>query len=249
MRLKTIVGKLMFGNLDTNEANLGQRVQEQIAADLALQPVAEFAELLDLKDLKGDSTGYVKVYGADKLERMAFLSIDIMPGMRYFNIHIIPDHHYKLPRFNFEGMVSTKGSQLSMDLYPDHDIVLDFDFIRHNYFPLSASYEKAKKHPLIHPEPSRLPHMRALCSPYFLLANKVPAEALADMEGFALAYLKTWIGLYKNAQRVTEEEAQCQLHRRQLIARTIIDNDPDRSRVVNVYGEQTTCAIERAAML
>ena len=146
-------------------------------------------------------------------------------------------------------MVCNTGSQLSMDLYPDHDIVLDFDFIRDNYAGLVPVYEKAKAHKLIHPEPSRLPHMRALCSPYFLLANKVPPEAAGDMERFALAYLDEWLGLYERAGKVSDEEAERQRERRLHIARTIIENDPDRDKVVNTYGEETTCAIEKAAML
>jgi hypothetical protein len=249
VRLKNIMGKLLFGELGNELSAVGQRVEQQIGKDLALQPVPEFAYLADLKDLKGDSTGYIKSYTADKLEKMAFLSIDIMTGMRYFNIHIIPDHHYKLPRFSFEGMVCNRGSQLSMDLYPDHDIVLDFAFIRDNYQGVAKIWEKAKKHKEIHPEPSRLPHMRALCSPYFLLGNSMPAEVLGDMETYALGYFQQWLALYHRAERVSDEVAEQQLHRRLLIARTIIENDPDRDKVVNTYGEETTANIEKAAML
>jgi Ferredoxin-dependent bilin reductase len=249
MRIKNIVGKLVFGELSADLASFGQRVEQQIEKDLELQPIVGFEALRDLKDLRGDSTGYVKAFSADKLEKMAFLSIDIMPGMRYFNIHIIPDHHYKLPRFNLEGMVSTKGSQVSTDLYPDLDIVLDFAFIRDNYAGVAQIYEKAKKAAEFRPEPSRLPHMRALCSPYFLLGNGMTPEALAKMEEYSLGYFAQWLKMYHRAEYLDEEHAVAQLHRRQLIARTIIENDPDRDKVVNTYGEEMTCRIEQAAML
>ena len=98
-------------------------------------------------------------------------------------------------------------------------------------------------------EPSRLPHLRALCSPYFLLANKVPAEQLGDMQSYAMKYFDEWLKIYRNAELLPDDEAQRRLDRRLTIAHMIIDNDPDRHQVVNTYGEETTQLIEQAAML
>ncbi|ARN73200.1 hypothetical protein [Oceanicoccus sagamiensis] len=249
MGLKNIIGKLVFGELSGELSEFGLAVEQRVVRELNAQPHSQFAELLDLKNLKGESTGYVRAFKADKLEKIASLSIDIMPGMRYFNIHIIPEPHYNIPRYNFEGMVTTKGSQLSMDLYHDMDIVMDFEFINQHYSGLAKTFAKAKKHKSIRLEPSKLPHMRALCSPYFLLANKVSSEDIYTMQHYAMSYLDEWLKIYRQAELLSAEAAETRLDRRLHIARMIIDNDPDRHQVVSTYGEELTQLIERAAML
>lgn len=249
MNLKNIVGKLIFGELRVDENNFARDIEQSMIETLQAQPKPEFDSLLDLQNLRGENTGYVKVFSAPKLDRAASLSIDIMPGMRYFNIHIIPDHHFNIPRFNVEGMITTKGSQISMDLYPDMDLIENYDYIKKYYTGIENTYLKAKQNKQIRIEPSRLPHMRALCSPYFLMANKIPRESLPDMENYAKQYFQQWLNIYHAALPLTENQAEFRLRRRQWIARTIIDNDPDRDKVVDTYGEEKTQLIEQAAML
>jgi hypothetical protein len=249
VNIKKFFAKLVFGELNVSQASTGLAVENRMVKALQATPNETFDELLQLNNLQNENTGYVHVYAADKIDRATSLSIDILPGMRYFNIHIIPDHHYDIPRFNFEGMVTTKGSQLSMDLYPDQDIVMNFDVINQHYKQIERTYLKAKQHREIKIEPSRLPHMRALCSPFFLLANKIPESSLSDMETFALQYFEEWLKIYKTAELLTDDEAEFRLQRRKIIAKTIVDNDPDRDKVVDVFGEKTTILIEKASLL
>ncbi len=240
---------MVFGELPAELGEFGLPVEQRLVDALAAEPMEKYSALLDLKNTQGESTGYVRTYSAPRMAKLACLSINILPGMRYFNIHAIPDHHYRVPRFNFEGMVTTKGSQVSMDLYPDMDVIMNFDYILEHYSPLTKIYDKAKQHKHIQPEASRLPHMRALCSPYFLLASKVPQEHINNMQTWALGYLEQWLKIYQSQAEPEPVGAAQRLQRRELIARTIIENDPDRDKVVSTYGEQTTQAIEEAAML
>ncbi len=249
MVMKQLLGRLVFGKLSDDLASYGQPVEDKLVSALNAEPIDRFADLHDLKNLKGESTGYVKTWTAPHMDRLASLSIDILPGMRYFNIHAIPDHNYLIPRFNFEGMISTRGSQASMDLYPDEDVIDNYSLIQHRYAVLDDTYNRAKKHKHIHIEASRLPHMRALCSPYFLMAKSVSAESVGEMQDWALNYVDAWLAIWKSAERLDEATANARLDRRIKIARLIIDNDPDRHKVVDVYGEEMTQAIERATML
>jgi hypothetical protein len=249
VNIKNLIGRMIFGELSTELSQFGLAVEKRLVEALNATPMEKYADLLDLKNTKGESTGYVRAYEAPRMEKLACLSIDIMPGMRYFNIHAIPDHHYDVPRFNFEGMVTTKTSQVSMDLYPDMDVIMNFDYINRHYGGVAKIYEKAKKHKNIRPEASRLPHMRALCSPYFLLANGVEGEHIFDMQNWALAYLEEWLGIYQAQGELDPSGSKHRLERRLHVARTIIENDPDRDKVVSTYGEHTTQMIEAAAML
>lgn len=249
MNIKKLAARLIFGELPSELSQFGLAIEERLVEALGATPMDKYKGLLDLKNIQGESTGFVRAYQAPRMEKLACLSIDILPGMRYFNIHAIPDHHYMVPRFNFEGMVTSKGSQVSMDLYPDMDVVMNFNFIRDNYAGLAKTYEKAKQHKHINVQASRLPHMRVLCSPYFLLANSVQAEHIYDMQGWARKYLDEWLKIYHAQKELEPSGAQQRLQRRLQIARTIIENDPDRDKVVSTYGEATTQAIEEAAML
>ncbi len=249
MNIKKLAAKLIFGELSGELAEFGLAIESRLVEALGAGPMARYEHLLDLKNLQGESTGYVRAYEASRMAKLACLSIDIKPGMRYFNIHAIPDHRYLVPRFNFEGMVTSRGSQVSMDLYPDMDVVQNFDYLFRYYAGLDKVYDKAKNHKDIVIEPSRLPHMRALCSPYFLMAKSVQPEHIYDMQSWAETYLDVWLQIYREQGELSEEGAQLRLTRREIIARTIIENDPDRDKVVGVYGEETTQAIEEAAML
>jgi hypothetical protein len=249
MSLLKIFGKLWYGNLTADLEQLGKNAEQKILDSLDLAPIEKFNDLLDLKNLKGDSTGYLKAYTGDKIDRVSLLSIDIMPGMRYINLHVIPDHHYMVPRFSYEGMVTTKGSLMSADLYADIDPIMQYDFIDEKYQGVEKIYAKAKKHKSIELQASRLPHMRAMCSPYFLRAGKVSAEDVVDFENIALGYFDEWLSIFKNAPKISEEEAADRLKRRQHMAHVIQTKDPDRAMVVKIYGEETTLAIEKASLL
>jgi len=249
LNIRNLMGRMIFGQLPPELAEFGLEVENKLVNALGAKPMAKYSALLDLKNTRGESTGYVRAYEAPRMAKLACLSINIMPGMRYFNIHAIPDHHYEVPRFNFEGMLTTKTSQVSMDLYPDMDVIMNFDYINRHYQGVAKVYEKAKKHSTIKPEASRLPHMRALCSPYFLLANGVEGENIFDMQTWALAYLDEWLKIYNAVEQLDAAGASHRLERRLHVARTIIENDPDRDKVVSTYGEETTQAIEEAAML
>ena len=62
-------------------------------------------------------------------------------------------------------------------------------------------------------------------------------------------YLDAWLGMYRSASQLDAEATEERQKRRDHMQDCIISLDPDRNRVVAVYGEDTTRAIERASML
>ena len=227
----------------------GKHIEERIVSELALEPMTRFDELLDLKNLKGESTGHIKVFSGERIEKASSLSIDIAPGMRYFNIHIVPDPGYRIPRYLFEGMLTSRGSQVSMDLFPDVDEAMNIDYLKTNFDGVRKIYDEARKNDRLKFENSRQMHMRAFASPFFLCIFDTPEDTLAELETIAARYLDEWFGLYGNAVSVTPEEAERTRQRRLHMAQTLIAEDPDRHMVVQIYGEETTSAIEEANML
>jgi hypothetical protein len=226
-----------------------KRIEDRIVLELALEPMTRFEHLLDLKNLNGQSTGYIKVFSADRIEKASSLSIDIAPGMRYFNIHVIPDPGHRVPRYLFEGMLTSRGSQVSMDLFPDVDAVMNVAYLKANFDSVNKIYDEARQNEHLNFENSRQMHMRAFASPFFLCIFDAPQDALSDLEAYAGRYLDEWLTLFNAAEPVAPEEAEKTRERRAHMARTLIAEDPDRHMVVQIYGEETTSAIEEANML
>ncbi|MCP4002097.1 MAG: hypothetical protein GY727_14405 [Gammaproteobacteria bacterium] len=229
-------------------AGFGQSIEERIISELGATPSDQFPELEDVKNPAGESTGYVHVFKAEKLDKAACMSINVMPGGRYFNIHIIPQAQYNIPRFNFEGMVTSHGSKISMDLYPDIDVIMDIHKFKELCSGVTSIYDKARKSEITF-QPSRYTHMRAFCSPYFLNAPDVAPKNLTILEEIANQYFDVWLNIYHAAELLGAREAEERQLRREHIARTIVEMDPDRDMIVKVYGEEAVCSIEAAMMV
>ena len=236
---------------DTNTGpiyTLGQALEERITSTLDAKPIERFDALLDLKNLAGDSTGYVRAFSADKLEKGTSVSINMMPGVRYFNIHLIPDPQFDIPRFLFEGMLMAQGSQVSMDLFPDFDVITGIESYLERYASVGDIYEEARVDEHFVLEPSRILHMRAFASPVFLLTTSLSEDVLPIIESYAERYFDAWLDMYQNADRLSDREAAMRKVLRKNIGDTIKRLDPDRHMVVTIYGEETTCLIEEANM-
>jgi hypothetical protein len=230
----------------------GQALEQRIMQDVDAAQLDEFADLLDLKNLAGDSTGYVKTFSGKNLTKGSSVSIDLAPGVRYFNIHIIPEPHYDIPRFVYEGMLMKDtmgpGSQVSMDLFPDTDAVEHVESILRQYAAVGEVYEEARQDDRFQLQPSRLMHMRAFSSPVFFLVLSVPEDNLSAVENYANGYYEAWLDMYRHPNRLTPAEGETRQQRRKHIGDMIVKHDPDRFRVVAVYGEETTQLIEKASM-
>ena len=229
-------------------ATFGSSIEERIKTDLHGTLTNEFSDVAEIKNLQGANTGYVRVYTADKLIKACCLSIDVMPGARYFNIHIHPEARYLIPRFGFEGMVSTRGSQVSMDFYTDMDQMMHVRELTEMCANVSSIWDEAKASEL-DIQPSRFAHMRALASPYFLNSINTTEAQLPQVEAIANRYFDEWLKIYSAPRELNDAEAADRWSRREHFANTVIELDPDRDMIVQVFGEDTTQAIERCVML
>jgi hypothetical protein len=227
---------------------VGKSFEERIVSGLGAEPTDTYASLADLKNLQGESTGYVKGWSGDRLVKAVSLSISVGPG-RYFNIHLIPEARYDAPRLLFEGMLMPGGSQVSVELFSDVDVVTNFERLNTRYQAVTRIYEEARLDERILLEPSRQPHMRAFASPWFLLVSKTPDATLPVLEGYAKRYFDAWLDVLQSAQVVSDEDAAAKQAWREYLAESIIKHDTDRPMVVQVYGEETVSCIEDAMML
>ncbi|MFT4592199.1 MAG: hypothetical protein ACI80M_001525 [Gammaproteobacteria bacterium] len=230
-------------------ANTGKAMESKVVAALGATPATGFDDLQQLLTLKGDNTGYTRVWYADRIKKISSMSIDIMPGKaRYFNLQIIPNDNLRVPRFVFEGLVMGHSSQVSVDLYPDMDMVTNLDWLTSAYAGVNAYYDELRKSDEFQLGVSRLPHMRTFCSPVFALAPAMSIDTVPAFEEAAGRYFDFWLAMFEQAQECDSAEAAARAERRKLISDATIALDPDRKMVVGVYGEELTQRIETAAM-
>lgn len=228
-------------------AEFGAPLVEHMLTRLGAVAEAGYEQLAEIRNLAGDATGCARVYKAARLHKLTHLSIDIMPGARYFNIVIAPEPHIDAPRFAHEGMVSTHGSQVSLDLYYDQDLAANIREFVARSAGLTEIYNEAKASdiPFV---PSRQVHMRAFCSPHFLNVFGATGEQLPTLADFAMRYFNEWCAMFDSAAELDAAVAAERAARRRHMADTVIELDPDRNMVVQVYGEDIVAAIEQAVM-
>ena len=227
--------------------DFGTSVMNRMITELGARETDDYPQLRDIKNLAGASTGYVHVYKAPRLVKATHLSVNVAPGARYFNIHIAPEVHYNVPRYSLEGMVTSQGSQVSMDMYPDIDTFMDIVPFLEQMQGVRTVFEEAKKTDIDF-RPSRLPHMRAFCSPFFLNVFRATTAQLPMLDQYANRYLDEWLKIYRDAKEVNPAVAADRQRRRTHMSDTVIALDPDRQMIVQVYGEDVTSAIEQAVM-
>lgn len=227
----------------------GDKIWERFVTETGAEVMPEFEHMLEIKTLQGQGGSFCKVFTADKIQKGSFLSISMGPMGRYINIHLMPEWDYDVPRLVLEGMINPNGGQVSLDLYPDKDLVPIYENYIAAYEPLLEVYNGARANTEIAWEQSRQAFMRVFFSPFALLAFNVQPKNLEDWTGYADAYFDHWIGLLKEAKRLPQEQAQTRFERRKRMKEILIANDPDRSAVVQMFGEELTSDIEQATML
>ncbi len=227
----------------------GKALEQRVVDSLGATEAAGFDDLQPLCNLKGEQTGYTRVWHGEGLHKISSMSIDIKPGMaRYLNLQVIPADNLRAPRYVFEGLVMGHASQLSVDLYPDMDMVIHLDWMLNRYAGLIEYYNTLRKADAFGLQMSKLPHMKTFCSPVFLLAPALSIDAVPDFEAAAGKYFDFWLEMFVVAEQSDEAETKARSERRKIISDQTIALDPDRKMVTGVYGEEYTQRIEAAAM-
>jgi len=228
-------------------ADYGNDLVERIVAELNATLSNDYEHMAEIKNLAGDVTGFAKVWTAERIRKITYLSINIMPGARYFNIVIAPEDNVDAPRFAHEGMISTHGSQLSTDMYHDVDMAMNIRELLEKTAAVTEIFAEANASYLDF-VPSRQPHMRAFCSPHFLNIFGATGKDLPQVASYADRYFNEWKKLFEAAAELDADAAADRRNRRVHMSDTVIALDPDRKMVVQVYGEETVQAIETTVM-
>lgn len=228
-------------------AEYGDDLVARIVRDLHAELSPDYAHMAEIKNLAGDVTGFAKVWTAERIRKVTYLSINIMPGARYFNIVVAPEDNVDAPRFAHEGMVTVQGSQVSTDLYHDIDMAMNIAELVKRTAAVTEIFDEAKAS-YIDFVPSRQVHMRAFCSPHFLNVFGAQGKDLPLLASYADRYFTEFRQMFTAARELNAAETSERRRRRVHMSDMVIELDPDRQMVVQVYGEDTVRAIEETVM-
>jgi len=220
---------------------------EMIVSELHAASDHDYDHMTEIRNLSGDNTGFAKVWKGERIRKISYLSINIMPGARYFNIMVSPDDNVSAPRFAHEGMISTHGSQLSTDMYHDVDMQAHIRELVEMLEPVTEIFNEAKASDIDF-VPSRQVHMRAFCSPHFLNVFGADGSQLAQIQSYAERYFREWQKLFAAAGELDAAATAERKQRRTHMSDMVVALDPDRQMVVQVYGEDAVQAIEDTVM-
>ncbi len=237
----------MAAATEQQAAEYGNALVERVIGELGAVPDDSFAAMAEIRNLAGEVTGFVHVYKADKVRRISHLSINIAPGMRYFNLMVCPEDNVAAPRFMHEGMIGIHGSQISTDMFHDVDMFMNVQEIVAKTAALTEIFDEAKASDLNF-VPSRQTHMRMFASPHFLNIPGVDGDQLNGVADYADRYFSEWLKMLAQSGETDADTAALRRKRREHMSDMVVHFDPDRHMVVQVYGEETVQAIENACM-
>ena len=221
----------------------GQSVEARMLRELDVQPVEQLSHLRTLKNNAGEDSGFIKVYAGERIEKAISLSMHLAPGLRYFFVHIVADPNFDIPRYSFDGLLTDQGSRVALDLNPDFDLAMNLDYLTSKCQSLAGVYQSATEDEKFAFEASRLAHIRAICSPYFLGVFSVLDPDLPRLEAYADAYFSEWLAFFRTAEPITAEAANQKRQRRTQINNAIIKGNYMNPVVAEVYDEGISQAV------
>ena len=80
MGLKKIAARMIFGKLSAELSEFGLDIERKLVTALGATPMAKYEQLLDLKNLQGESTGYVRAYEAPRMAKLACMVMHAATG-------------------------------------------------------------------------------------------------------------------------------------------------------------------------
>lgn len=224
----------------------GRETAARIVRALDLKPAEEFSDIAELQTQQGAPGGHVRIYRAPGIEKVVDMSMELVAGMRYFFVHIVPDASLDAPRYVFDSVVTVQGTRASIDLYPDFDMTSDIDCLTRKFAGLNRIYDAAIDDTEIVFSPSRLAHIRAVCSPFFLGVFSAQHFLLPKLEVYAQRYFDEWRNLFSQAKSISAAKTQQKRARREVITEAIVGGDYMRRTVSDIYGHEIARKVEQA---
>jgi ferredoxin len=219
-------------------------IMDQLAG---LQPVQDYRwkgkdiRSFDSFEVEGRKS-YVRVYRANKLDKIGVACIDFHGLMTANVITVAPGPEYDIPYYGFDWDESADHIFFYCDLLPTDDVARNPDYLRsYLYEPLEEYYQTYCHLPGLKNSPYHW--ARAMYSPYVLtgIIDKADKKALGMLYSLTRDYLRAWITVWKNAVPHDPGSSYMRLvHEKQKQIHTLLHtNDPGGPPLYKLVGRET----------
>jgi len=227
------------------DGKIGHQIFSKISKEANLKPSPEFEALKTVHALDGREVGGIQVFTGEKIEKMVIAEMSLAPGMSYTLISIKPTVQYNVPRFGANYMEMPEKIQFDVDLYPAVDLVLYPEYLDKYYENLKDIYASEKKASYFEWKLSDHSWMRAMTSPYYFMSG-TNRENEDKVHTLIYVYADAWMIMWKEAGPVLEEASKEIQHRRDIALKTLLEREPERHLLENIFGKELTDKIGMA---
>ncbi len=228
-------------------STLREQLQRRVFERINLEAVMVDSDLQNIHTLDGREVGRADLWRGEKLQKICIVEMSLGPGMSYTNVLLKPSFSYNIPKFHMNYMTMPDRIAFDVDLYPAVDLVLRQDYIDRYYARLDEIYLKEKQAAHFDWKLSDFSWIRASASPYFFMATTA-LENQETVSQVALAYLDAWLEIWASEKEVSDEERKQIAHRMGCITHWLIEREPKRRMLEEIFGKQLTDKLQEAML-
>lgn len=226
---------------------------ELLSREISLQRVPGFEDIERVRLLNGENGGGIKIYKADKINRVVLVDFKLGEGGVPIPHHenrpstgaeifqIAPDFTYKLPIWGINSIIMKDGTYyFDTDFSFGFDLVRDYAFVMKYLEPFDEVYKKFSSHPdlKIVPFGEMTTWVRTYISPVFITAitTSDKVQAVYDL---AAELIKLWIRMYKEAAHQDNVFKEMQQQRLQAQYAGMKNTDRMGKILLGAFGKET----------
>jgi hypothetical protein len=232
--------------------SLTQFCFETLAKEIPLQRISGLEEIEQVKLLSGADGGGIKLFRADKIEKVSLVDFryecgvpiphhdnELSVGAEIFQI--LPDFSYKLPIWGINSVIFRDGRyNFDTDLSFGFDLVMDYPFTMKYLEPFDAVHKKFLRH-----KDFRMVTMdrtttwvRTYISPVFVIAE-TRVEKTDTVFELCAEFIKLWVRMCREAEKVDDAFKEQQRKRIKCQYDGMRQTDRMGKILLDVYGRET----------
>jgi hypothetical protein len=232
--------------------SLTQFCFEELSRQIKLERVAGFEEIEKVKLLSGEEGGGIKLYKADKIDKVSLVDFrfesgvviphhnnEISVGAEIFQI--LPDFSWKLPIWGINSVIFKDGRySFDTDLSFGFDLVMDYAFTMKYLEPFDALHKKFLTHRDFRAVPmsETTTWVRTYISPVFIIAETTTDKIDTVFEQCS-EFIKLWVRMYQEAEKVDDALKAQQKQRIKAQYDGMRQTDRMGKILLGVYGKET----------
>jgi len=232
--------------------SLTQFCFEELSKHIKLERVSGLEEIEKVKLLSGDDGGGIKLYKADKIDKVSLVDFrfdsgvviphhnnEMSVGAEIFQI--LPDFSCKLPIWGINSIIFKDGRyNFDTDLSFGFDLVMDYAFTMKYLEPFDALHKKFLTHKDFRAVPMNetTTWVRTYISPVFIIAETTTDKTDTVFE-LCSEFIKLWVRMYQEAEKVDDAFKERQKQRIKAQYDGMRQTDRMGKILLGVYGKET----------